>query len=97
MGAGYASSTKQTPCSDTRTCVRALLPEDYRMQIRAILQAAFSLSRQDAENKLLPLYRESGILQAKSLDVLDASGAANQHRSSILFPPFAILGAGARA
>ena len=34
----------------------------------------FSFSREDAENKFLPLYNESGILQDNPFEVLDIKG-----------------------
>jgi pyruvate,orthophosphate dikinase len=39
-----------------------------------LTQAAFSFSREDAENKFLPLYNERGILQNNPFDVLDEKG-----------------------
>ncbi|HEC06247.1 MAG TPA: pyruvate, phosphate dikinase [Thiolapillus brandeum] len=39
-----------------------------------LTQAAFSFSREDAENKFLPLYNERGILQDNPFDVLDEKG-----------------------
>ncbi|MBF0264194.1 MAG: pyruvate, phosphate dikinase [Gammaproteobacteria bacterium] len=37
-------------------------------------QATFSFSREDAENKFLPLYNERGILQDNPFEVLDVNG-----------------------
>ncbi len=39
-----------------------------------LTQATFSFSREDAENKFLPLYNERGILQNNPFDVLDEKG-----------------------
>ncbi len=39
-----------------------------------LTQATFSFSREDAENKFLPLYNERGILQDNPFDVLDRKG-----------------------
>ena len=39
-----------------------------------LTQAAFSFSREDAENKFLPLYNEHGILQDNPFEVLDNKG-----------------------
>jgi len=39
-----------------------------------LTQATFSFSREDAENKFLPLYRQAGILPNNPFEVLDADG-----------------------
>jgi pyruvate,orthophosphate dikinase len=39
-----------------------------------LTQAVFSFSREDAENKFLPLYNDNGILQDNPFEVLDAKG-----------------------
>ncbi len=39
-----------------------------------LTQATFSFSREDAENKFLPLYNESGILQDNPFEILDVKG-----------------------
>ena len=39
-----------------------------------LTQATFSFSREDAENKFLPMYNESGILQDNPFEVLDIQG-----------------------
>ena len=39
-----------------------------------LTQATFSLSREDAENKFLPMYNERGILQDNPFEVLDVKG-----------------------
>ena len=39
-----------------------------------LTQATFSFSREDAENKFLPLYNERGILQHNPFEVLDIKG-----------------------
>ncbi|MDH3576975.1 MAG: pyruvate, phosphate dikinase [Gammaproteobacteria bacterium] len=39
-----------------------------------LTQAVFSFSREDAENKFLPMYNESGILQDNPFEVLDIQG-----------------------
>src|SRR4030065_448669 len=40
----------------------------------ALTQATFSFSREDAENKFLPLYNERGILQHNPFEILDIKG-----------------------
>ncbi|WP_198243594.1 pyruvate, phosphate dikinase [methane-oxidizing endosymbiont of Gigantopelta aegis] len=39
-----------------------------------LTQATFSFSREDAENKFLPLYNEQGILQDNPFEILDVKG-----------------------
>lgn len=39
-----------------------------------LTQATFSFSREDAENKFLPLYNESGLLQDNPFEILDVKG-----------------------
>ena len=39
-----------------------------------LTQATFSFSREDAENKFLPMYNEYGILQDNPFEVLDEKG-----------------------
>jgi pyruvate,orthophosphate dikinase len=39
-----------------------------------LTQATFSFSREDAENKFLPMYNERGILQDNPFEVLDVKG-----------------------
>jgi pyruvate,orthophosphate dikinase len=39
-----------------------------------LTQATFSFSREDAENKFLPAYNETGILQDNPFEVLDIKG-----------------------
>ncbi len=46
-------------------------------------QATFSFSREDAENKFLPLYNESGILQDNPFEVLDINGVGKLMRLAI--------------
>ncbi len=42
-----------------------------------LTQATFSFSREDAENKFLPLYNESGLLQDNPFEILDVKGVGN--------------------
>jgi pyruvate,orthophosphate dikinase len=39
-----------------------------------LTQATFSFSREDAENKFLPLYEDSGLLQDNPFETLDIQG-----------------------
>ena len=61
-----------------RACLRAeKMAENadfFSFGTNDLSQAVFSFSREDAENKFLPLYNERGILQDNPFDVLDVMG-----------------------
>jgi pyruvate,orthophosphate dikinase len=61
-----------------RSCMRAgSLAEEaefFSFGTNDLTQATFSFSREDAENKFLPMYNESGILQDNPFEVLDTKG-----------------------
>ncbi len=61
-----------------RSCMRAdSLAEEaefFSFGTNDLTQATFSFSREDAENKFLPMYNESGILQDNPFEVLDEKG-----------------------
>ena len=61
-----------------RACMRAgriaELAEFISFGTNDLTQATFSFSREDAENKFLPLYNEKGILQHNPFEVLDIKG-----------------------
>ena len=61
-----------------RSCMRAgSLAEEaefFSFGTNDLTQAAFSFSREDAENKFLPMYNELGILQDNPFEVLDIKG-----------------------
>jgi pyruvate,orthophosphate dikinase len=61
-----------------RACMRAgSLAEEaefFSFGTNDLTQAAFSFSREDAENKFLPMYNEHGILQDNPFEVLDVKG-----------------------
>jgi pyruvate,orthophosphate dikinase len=61
-----------------RACMRAgriaELAEFLSFGTNDLTQATFSFSREDAENKFLPLYKEHGILQHNPFEVLDVKG-----------------------
>jgi len=61
-----------------RACMRAeVLAEEvdfFSFGTNDLSQAVFSFSREDAENKFLPLYNETGILQDNPFEVLDVMG-----------------------
>jgi pyruvate,orthophosphate dikinase len=61
-----------------RACMRAgslaEVAEFFSFGTNDLTQAAFSFSREDAENKFLPMYNESGILRDNPFEVLDVTG-----------------------
>jgi pyruvate,orthophosphate dikinase len=61
-----------------RACMRAgSLAEEaefFSFGTNDLTQATFSFSREDAENKFLPMYNEHGILQDNPFEVLDIKG-----------------------
>jgi pyruvate,orthophosphate dikinase len=67
-----------TMIETVRACTRArklaASAEFFSFGTNDLTQAAFSFSREDAENKFLPMYNESGILQDNPFEVLDIQG-----------------------
>jgi pyruvate,orthophosphate dikinase len=61
-----------------RACMRAgnlaEYAEFFSFGTNDLSQATFSFSREDAENKFLPLYNKIGILQDNPFEVLDVKG-----------------------
>jgi len=61
-----------------RACMRAgrlaEIAEFFSFGTNDLTQASFSFSREDAENKFLPLYEEANILQHNPFEVLDVKG-----------------------
>jgi pyruvate,orthophosphate dikinase len=61
-----------------RACMRseslAEEAEFFSFGTNDLTQATFSFSREDAENKFLPMYNEYGILQDNPFEVLDSKG-----------------------
>ena len=61
-----------------RACLRAEslagVAEFFSFGTNDLTQAAFSFSREDAENKFLPMYNEREILQDNPFEVLDSKG-----------------------
>jgi pyruvate,orthophosphate dikinase len=67
-----------TMIETVRACMRARhLAENvefFSFGTNDLTQAVFSFSREDAENKFLPMYNDSGILQDNPFEVLDIKG-----------------------
>ncbi len=67
-----------TMIETVRACTRAwhlaASAEFFSFGTNDLTQAVFSFSREDAENKFLPLYNASGILQDNPFEVLDIKG-----------------------
>ena len=67
-----------TMIETVRACTRAsqlaASAEFFSFGTNDLTQATFSFSREDAENKFLPLYNESRILQDNPFEVLDVQG-----------------------
>ena len=67
-----------TMVETVRACTRAAelahVAEFFSFGTNDLTQATFSFSREDAENKFLPLYNEIGLLQDNPFEVLDAKG-----------------------
>jgi pyruvate,orthophosphate dikinase len=61
-----------------RACLRAErlaeVADFFSFGTNDLTQATFSFSREDAENKFLPLYNERGILKDNPFEVLDRQG-----------------------
>ncbi len=67
-----------TMVETVRACTRAWhlagVAEFFSFGTNDLTQATFSFSREDAENKFLPMYNESGVLQDNPFEVLDLKG-----------------------
>jgi len=57
-----------------RACNLAEEAEFFSFGTNDLTQATFSFSREDAENKFLPMYNDRGILQDNPFEVLDTKG-----------------------
>ncbi|OHC69010.1 MAG: pyruvate, phosphate dikinase [Rhodocyclales bacterium GWA2_65_20] len=64
-----------------RACMRAgrmaEMAQFFSFGTNDLTQATFSFSREDAENKFLPAYNESGILEDNPFEVLDIKGVGD--------------------
>ena len=67
-----------TMIETVRACTRAThlaaSAEFFSFGTNDLTQAAFSFSREDAENKFLPMYNATGILRDNPFEVLDIQG-----------------------
>jgi pyruvate,orthophosphate dikinase len=67
-----------TMIETVRACTRArklaASAEFFSFGTNDLTQAVFSFSREDAENKFLPMYNDSNILQDNPFEVLDIQG-----------------------
>jgi len=67
-----------TMIETVRACTRAWhladIAEFFSFGTNDLTQATFSFSREDAENKFLPMYNEMGVLQDNPFEVLDTKG-----------------------
>jgi pyruvate,orthophosphate dikinase len=70
-----------------RACMRAedlaSVAEFFSFGTNDLTQATFSFSREDAENKFLPMYNERGILQDNPFEVLDRKGVARLMKQAV--------------
>jgi pyruvate,orthophosphate dikinase len=70
-----------------RACARAgdlaEAAEFFSFGTNDLTQAAFSFSREDAENKFLPLYIENGILEDNPFEALDVKGVGMLMRMTV--------------
>ncbi|MGE5337302.1 MAG: pyruvate, phosphate dikinase [Gemmatimonadota bacterium] len=70
-----------------RACLRARrmaqTAEFFSFGTNDLTQATFSFSREDAENKFLPLYYEAGLLRDNPFEVLDVKGVGELMKLAI--------------
>ena len=70
-----------------RACMRAgrmaQNAEFFSFGTNDLTQATFSFSREDAENKFLPAYNETGILQDNPFEVLDIKGVGQLMKMAV--------------
>ncbi len=70
-----------------RACMRsgrmAEIAEFFSFGTNDLSQATFSFSREDAENKFLPFYNETGILEDNPFEVLDIKGVGQLMKMAV--------------
>lgn len=78
-----------TMIETVRACTRADMLADaaefFSFGTNDLTQATFSFSREDAENKFLPLYRESGLLEDDPFEALDVKGVGKLMEMAVAF------------
>ena len=76
-----------TMIETVRACTRAgelaQVAEFFSFGTNDLTQATFSFSREDAENKFLPLYNETGLLEDNPFEVLDAKGVGQLMKMTV--------------
>ncbi|MDJ0699960.1 MAG: pyruvate, phosphate dikinase, partial [Woeseiaceae bacterium] len=76
-----------TMVETVRACTRAkqlaASVEFFSFGTNDLTQAVFSFSREDAENKFLPMYNETGILQDNPFEVLDVEGVGRLMKTAV--------------
>ena len=76
-----------TMVETVRACTRAgelaEVAEFFSFGTNDLTQATFSFSREDAENKFLPLYNEIGLLEDNPFEVLDAKGVGQLMKMTV--------------
>lgn len=76
-----------TMIETVRACARAgqlaEVAEFFSFGTNDLTQATFSFSREDAENKFLPLYNELGLLNDNPFEVLDVKGVGQLMKMSV--------------
>ena len=61
----------------------AEVAEFFSFGTNDLTQATFSFSREDAENKFLPAYNETGILEDNPFEVLDIKGVGELMKMAV--------------
>jgi pyruvate,orthophosphate dikinase len=76
-----------TMIETVRACTRAdhlaEIAHFFSFGTNDLTQATFSFSREDAENKFLPLYEESGLLQDNPFETLDILGVGKLMKMAV--------------
>ena len=76
-----------TMIETVRACIRgerlAQTADFFSFGTNDLTQATFSFSREDAENKFLPLYNQTGILHDNPFEVLDVKGVGQLMKMTV--------------
>ena len=73
----------ETVRASTRAGVLAETAEFFSFGTNDLTQATFSFSREDAENKFLPLYNDTGLLEDNPFEVLDVKGVGQLMKMTV--------------